>query len=235
MTNFLAILDDDSVAPLEIDVTCSGTECTREAVSSIPAETIRASDLVQVEGGTTTPVLTKHGITLLQYAGANLVSYGAWLDHAGFTVQRETGSVQDVGGYRAWYGVAGGDRTRSAPETGMEARWDGLLVGMIGVRGAGDVVQGDTVLRWHDPGSGQQLDIAFTNIQNLSRSRAHGQDYAFENLALETNGTFSRSTAESYVQGAFYGPDHAEAAGTVELGNPRRAGIVGAFGAKKAQ
>lgn len=226
---------DTDLSPLEVGITCSGLVCVTQRVGSIPPQTIRVEDLTGAEGGTSKSVLTKHEITLLQYAGANLVSYGAWLDHSGFAVQQlGTLEVEDAGEWSVYYGVAGGERTRDLPETGIEARWDGLLVGAIGHRDGGDAVQGDTVLRWHDAGSGQQLDIAFSNIQNLTRGRAHGQDYALERLTLDTNGSFAKQSDGNHVQGAFYGPNHAEAAGTVELGNPTTAGIVGAFGAKRA-
>ncbi len=50
----------------------------------------------------------------------------------------------------------------------------------------------------------------------------------FENVAVGTNGTFARGQSGGRIQGGFYGPDHAEAAGVFE-----QSGIVGAFGAPR--
>ena len=45
---------------------------------------------------------------------------------------------------------------------------------------------------------------------------------------LSQDGTFERRRSGWMINGAFFGPDHVEAAGTF-----RRSGIIGAFGAKK--
>ena len=50
----------------------------------------------------------------------------------------------------------------------------------------------------------------------------------FSDLEVGPDGTFSRGQSGARIQGGFYGPDHAEAAGVFEQSD-----IVGAFGAKR--
>ena len=47
-------------------------------------------------------------------------------------------------------------------------------------------------------------------------------------LSLAADGTYRAGLTGNRIQGGFYGPNHAEAAGIVEQN-----GIVGAFGAKR--
>lgn len=51
---------------------------------------------------------------------------------------------------------------------------------------------------------------------------------AFSDLTVEADGIFARSQSGSCIEGRFYGPCHAEAAGIFEQSD-----IVGAFGAKR--
>ena len=51
---------------------------------------------------------------------------------------------------------------------------------------------------------------------------------AFSDLTVEADGIFARSQSGSCIEGGFYGPGHAEAAGIFEQSD-----IVGAFGAKR--
>ena len=50
----------------------------------------------------------------------------------------------------------------------------------------------------------------------------------FENVAVGADGTFARGQSGGRIQGGFYGPGHAEAAGVFE-----QSGIAGTFGAKR--
>ena len=90
---------------------------------------------------------------------------------------------------------------------------------------------GDAVLTYEFPalGSGHTLDAAFGGIKNIDRGTAHGVEMVlFENVAVGRAGTFARGQAGARIQGGFYGPGHAEAAGIFEQSD-----IVGAFGAKR--
>ena len=73
------------------------------------------------------------------------------------------------------------------------------------------------------------LDVAFGGIKNIDRRTAHAvETVLFENVAVGTDGTFARGQSGGRIQGGFYGPAHAEAAGVFE-----QSGIVGAFGATR--
>ena len=73
------------------------------------------------------------------------------------------------------------------------------------------------------------LDAAFSGIRNIDRGMAHGvETVTFSDLAVQPDGTFARGGSGTRIQGGFYGPGHAEAAGIFEQSD-----IVGAFGAKR--
>ena len=97
----------------------------------------------------------------------------------------------------------------------------------------GERLVGDAALTWDfasaGGGSGPSLDVAFGGIRNIDRGTAHTVGTVlFENVAAGANGTFGAGFVDSRVHGAFYGPGHAEAAGTFEQQD-----IVGAFGATR--
>ena len=205
---------------------CSGTSCRlRWAGESLPMST---AELVEISDSAL-PVLTKHGITLFGVfgevaSGEEARNYGGWLDHSGFHVGELPITVGEAPPVRVWYGAAGGDLTRS-PLPEVNATWKGLMVGTP-ENALGEGLQGDADLTW----TGEQtLDAAFTNIVNVHRLRAHSTtEVRFADVPLSQEGTFERRDSGGMINGAFFGPDHTDAAGTF-----RRSGIIGAFGAKK--
>ncbi len=124
-------------------------------------------------------------------------------------------------------GMAGGDLTGSRP-TGS-ATWQGLMVGTTATgEGAGDRLQGTAALNW-DMEAGNGIDIAFSGIVNVDRGAAHlTPAVLFFDVPVDAGGTFRSGVSGDQVQGSFYGPAHAEAAGVFEQPN-----IVGAFGATR--
>ena len=73
------------------------------------------------------------------------------------------------------------------------------------------------------------LDAVFSSIQNVDRLQPHSVSAVrFDNVNVSSRGTFQAGSLNNQIQGGFYGPDHAEAAGVFEKSN-----IIGAFGAKK--
>ena len=102
------------------------------------------------------------------------------------------------------------------------------MVGMPATgAGRGDRLQGDATLTYSL--GNQSLDAAFTNIQNIDRLAAHSvTSVSFTGVPVDRRGEFQGGITGNQIQGGFYGPDHAEAAGVFEQSN-----IVGAFGAKK--
>lgn len=104
---------------------------------------------------------------------------------------------------------------------------------MVGIEGGDSLpLVGDAVLTYN---GGATIDAAFTDIQYLEGDiefRA-GAPYStpnvrFENVPVSADGTYGSGTAGNRIQGGFYGPGHAEAAGIFE-----RERIVGSFGAKR--
>ena len=208
---------------------CSGTQCTISEPRTGYSETIRLSDL-EVSTGSANAVGTKHGVTLMSWTeqdmGTNYTAFGAWMAHSGFAVEYAQATEQGIRiGLRS--GIAGGDLTGTRV-TGS-ATWLGVMVGTPATgSGRGDRLQGDAALNY-DLSSGGGLDVAFSSIKNIDRGVAHSTaTVLFANVPITSRGTFEAGLAGNRIQGGFYGPGHAEAAGVFEQSN-----IVGAFGAKK--
>ena len=217
LTDVHVVTSSSAVPSLTIRSDCTGGACV------LLEQTIRSTDLAVA--GVSSPVLTKNGVTLVQYSDPDLRSYGAWMDHAGFAIQSEP-YVQSGITHVPGYGIAGGDRTGTAPGA-TSLSWSGLMVG--GTRassGEAHVLQGDAVLSW----DGSDLDATFSSIRNLDLLRVHTTpSVTFTGVAVNAQGTFSDgSRGGDRIQGSFYGPSHAEVAGIVET-----ADLFGAFGAKK--
>ena len=216
----------------ELRASCYGTRCTWREPTTGASFSRSLDDLGgsgsggQSRGRT---VLTKNGITMRESRNAESESYGAWMQHAFFAVA--SGQTTIEGGYRlaGWFGGAVGDLTGVQPA--MTATWRGLMVGTPS-RGAlrGNTLQGDASLIYTLSGTGGgALDAAFTDIKDLDRNAAHSTStLRFDDVPVAGDGTYEAGLTGNRIQGGFYGPDHAEAAGIFEQG-----GIVGAFGAKR--
>ena len=205
---------------------CTGTRCSwRESTTGVSGS-VALSDL-EFTSGSSQAVLTRNGITLVEGQAESVESYGAWMDHAGFAVQSERLTIEGVS-VTGRYGVAGGDLTGVRPD--IMATWRGLMVGTPR-DGAlrGNVLQGDAALIYTLNGIDGSLDAAFTDLRNLDSGAPHSTlALRFDNVPVATDGTYESGLTGNRIQGGFYGPDHAEAAGIVE-----QSGIVGAFGAKR--
>ena len=215
LTDVHVVTSSSAVPPRTVRSDCTGGSCV------LLGQTIRSTDLALA--GAPSPVLTKNGVTLVQYSDPDLRSYGAWMDHAGFAIQSET-YVQSGITHVPGYGIAGGDRTGAAPGA-TSLSWSGLMVGATRTS-SGHVLQGDAALSW----DGSALDATFSSIRNLDLRRAHTTpSVTFTGMTVDAQGTFSDgSRGGDRIQGSFYGPSHAEVAGIVET-----ADLVGAFGARK--
>ena len=215
---------------IELRASCYGTRCTWREPTTGASLSGSLHDLGgsggQSRGRT---VLTKNGITMWEGRNAESESYGALMQHASFGVA--SGQATIKGGYRfaGWFGGALGDLTGVQPA--MTATWRDLMVGTP--RGGalrGNTLQGDASLIYTLSGTGSgALDAAFTDIKDLDRNAAYSRESVrFEGVPVAANGTYNAGLTGNRIQGGFYGPDHAEAAGIFEQG-----GIVGAFGAKR--
>ena len=207
---------------------CSGTQCTVTEPLSGAVDTIELVN-TPLRHGAATAIGSKHGITLMSesstHTGADLASLGAWMEHSSFAIlnERQTG---EEGTVDVWYGIGVGDLT-DRPLTGS-ATWLGIMVGTpIAGDDRGDRLVGTAALNYDMAAGG--LDAGFSGIKNIDRRMAHSvETVIFSDLAVGPDGTFSSGQSGTRIQGGFYGPGHAEAAGIFEQSN-----IVGAFGAKR--
>ncbi len=215
------------VPTFRLESRCSGTRCAISESSIGLSDTIELSDLEPVEGAADA-IGTRYGITLMSQTAelmdARFVSFGAWMEHGAFAVQTEDGTLEGTR-ISARYAAAGGDLTGAAPAG--SATWLGLMVGTPATGSSrGERLQGVAALNY-DMNAGGGLDVAFSSITNIERGTAHSTaTVIFADVPIGPGGTFETGVAGNRIQGGFYGPGHAEAAGIFEQSN-----IVGAFGA----
>ena len=179
-------------------------------------------------------LVTKDGVTLFRQTRPDTV-LGSVLDHSAFASFAKTGKVGyhtpgNEGGfveYTARYGVAGGDLTDSRP---VRATWTGVMVGHAPTKDGFDELLGTSTITY-DVGA-RTVDVGFAGIKNLTKERAHAiESINAPGLAVSKTGTFAGGNSITLINGAFYGPDHAESAGTIyHRGN---GAFTGAFGAKR--
>ena len=209
---------------IQLRTNCAGTRCTwRESTTGVSGS-LSLNDL-EFSSGSSRAILTKNGITVLEGQAEDIEAYGAWMNHAAFAVQSERTTSQGIA-VTGRYGIAGGDLTGIQPD--MAATWRGLMVGTPrdGTL-RGNVLQGDAALTYTL--TDNSLDAAFTDIRNLDTGAAHSTStLRFDDIPVAHDGTYEAGLTGNRIQGGFYGPGHAEAAGIVE-----QSGIVGAFGAKR--
>ena len=209
----------------QVETDCEGTRCSWSEPTAGFSGSFGLRDF-RVSSGVSRALLTRNGITLLEGRGATVESYGAWMDHAVFALQNERTMVGGIA-VSAHYGVAGGDLTGVAPD--IAATWRGVMVGTTGGALGGRPLQGDAALHYTLGGAGGSLDAAFTDIRDLYSGAAHATpSLNFNGVPVAADGSYRFGEAGDRIQGGFYGPGHAEAAGIIE-----RSGVVGAFGAKR--
>jgi len=164
---------------------------------------------------------------------ASHLSFGAWMDNAGFFVA--TGGTFRIGknDRAARMVVAVGEPTGSRPAA--TAVWQGSMVGTP-KQGEykNNLLRGEAYLRFDVNRS--LLDARFFNIKDFTR---FGVPYRteelpksrlrFSKIPVGENGSYARTYDDGVnIRGNFYGDSHAETAGTFD-----RAGIIAAFGAKE--
>ena len=207
---------------------CAGAECV--LLDPATGETHTSSiDQVEMVPGDAETIGTAHGITLMSKGGHHMdvdfTSLGAWMEHSAFGVHSLQG-VGEEGACDTLYASALGDLT-GRPLTGS-ATWLGTMVGTpIAGDDRGDRLVGTAALNYDMEAGG--LDAGFSGITNIDRGTPHSvETVIFSDLEVGSDGTFARGQSGARIQGGFYGPDHAEAAGIFEQSD-----IVGAFGAKR--
>jgi len=207
---------------------CSGAVCTLvEPVTGV-TDTTSLGD-VEVVLGEAEAIGSAHGITLMSETvngtDKDITDFGAWMQHSAFLLDTESGLVEGIDA-TAVNAAALGELTGRPPAG--SATWLGIMVGTpVAGDHEGDRLVGTAALNYDLDAGG--LDAAFSGITNVDRGVAHDVETVFfVNLAVAPDGTFARGQSGTRIQGGFYGPDHAEAAGIFEQSD-----IVGAFGAKR--
>ena len=207
---------------------CSGAVCT--LVEPMTGVTDTSSlGKVEVVLGEAEAFGSAHGITLMSEAvngtDEDITEFGAWMRHSTFALETERALLEEIDA-TAVYAVALGELTGRPPAG--SATWLGLMVGTpVAGDHEGDRLVGSAALNYDLDAGG--LDAVFRGITNVDRGVAHDVETVFfVNLAVAPDGTFAEGQSGTRIQGGFYGPDHAEAAGIFEQSD-----IVGAFGAKR--
>ena len=223
--------------PLCKNVECTITETTVPTLNGDGiSETVALGDIANPNSlGNRSAFVTKHGITLFRQTGSQTI-LGSVMDHSAFASFVETGKVGSFApggeggfvGYTVRYGAAGGDLTGSRP---VKATWQGLMVGHTP---AGDdepvnELLGGSTLAYD--AAANTVDVSLTGIKNLTKNRTHAiESITVPGLAVNATGEFAGGTVTE-IDGAFYGPAHAEAAGTIY--HSGTGAFSGAFGAKR--
>ena len=218
--------DHAELPTFRIDAQCAGTRCVLRESRTGYSELTRLSDF-QFISGEPRALGTKRGITIVsetaRYDGADYENLGAWLHHSAFAVQTFAGQFPEDLTVEVRHGLAGGDLTGSRP-TGA-ASWVGVMVGHPAT-GHPDRLVGTAALNIALDAA-ETIDVAFSGIKNIDRGMAHTTEtLLFEDVPIDSRGTFAAGLSGNRIQGGFYGPEHREAAGVFEQAN-----IVGAFGA----
>ena len=222
-----AVLPDETRAFRQLSE-CSGAECELLDPASGETDTVSVDDS-EIVLGDAEAIGSAHGITLMSesshHKGWDMTSLGAWMQHGSFALN-SLRRVREEAEIDALDAMVLGDLT-ARPLTG-DATWLGVMVGTpVAGDDRGDRLVGTAALNY-DMSAGA-LDAAFSGIRNIDRGTAHGVEAAiFSDLKVGADGTFARGQSGARIQGGFYGPGHAEAAGIFE-----QSGIVGAFGAKR--
>lgn len=212
------------VPTFEFRASCSGISCTFREPRSGYTDNLTVRDL-SFRTVTEKIALSKHGITLHGGSENGFKVYGSWMRHSGFQVTSHQLTAEGID-FQVRNGLAGGDLTGYAPNS--SASWRGVMVGTPATgANRGDFLQGDALLVYDFLDA--TLDADFANIKNIDKNRAHTVTrIGFDEVPMYTDGTFMAGLSGNRIQGGFYGPNHAEAAGVFEQQN-----VVGSFGAKK--
>ena len=227
---------------------CKGMRCrARIGGTGRAAEILDAGDYVPAadSGDDVRVLMTHRDISLVVdntqgNAIDSPVSFGAWMDDAGFFVA--TGGTVGSGANEraARMVVVAGERTGNRPAA--DASWYGSMVGTVRQGKAKDhILRGEAQLTFNMERS--RLDAYFFNIRNFhkhgARHTALGKRnvIGFTAIPVAADGSYEKTIKDAgrgyepgNIRGAFYGKGHAETAGTFERFN-----VIAAFGAKKVR
>ena len=235
--------NDPDIRNYYTSVSCSRLVCTETFPDGDTLTEDLGSSAVTFEIGTT--ILTRNGITIEVFLEEESLGYeklGAALDDSFFQSGYESRDnyplLGNLGG-RAKAVITSshvyGERTSIGGEyvaPSVSGTWRGMMTAVTTQNH--DLLLGDAVLQYSVSATGGSLSAEFSNIVNYSRNRAYAErsNVVFVNVPVRSDGTFNRIGSDySKIHGAFYGDDHAEATGIIELRNE----FLGAFGTKRAR
>ena len=227
-TMHVEVAHPDETSAFRQVAACSGPRCVMLEPMTGATDTVSLDSLDHAPGDAET-IGSAYGVTLMSEdrhdADGDVFSLGAWMEHSAFALNTQR-AIREDSESELVYAIALGDLTGRPPAG--SATWLGIMVGTpIAGDDEGDRLVGTATLNYDLAGGG--LDAAFGGIRNIDRGTAHGVEAVFfADLALAADGTFGRGQSGARIQGAFYGPGHAEAAGVFEISD-----IAGAFGVKR--
>ena len=213
------------------DVDCNGLVCRWGGYGG-------NEDRLALEvGGEWRPVMRHRGVDLAQgrgrVTGENAHAWGEYLgimEHGGFglvRLDRDTPS----GSWSAFpYAFGNAPGTNPGADLGTAA-WNGVMMGFDTSGAAPGTIQGDAAITV-DLGeysfSSATVDVAFTNVRNLGTGAA-ARDMRWNDMRLRDGGfEDGYILGDSYIKGAFFGPQHQEVGGVFKQDL-----YTGAFGAKR--
>lgn len=153
------------------------------------------------------------------------LAYGAF--GAGFEQYTDqwTGLDGTPGSGHNWAGFQG---TLSGSRPGGLARWSGPMLGFQSgqAAGANPFVEGRATIKLSL--SNSLVDVLFTDVVSRDHQRTVA-DFGYENMDVESDGTFGDFQA-GFIEGAFLGSAHEEAAGWFQHNSTQ---VMGSFGARR--
>ena len=127
---------------------------------------------------------------------------------------------------RHWFGWALGSRAGSRPET--SGTYSGKMTGVTVSEGVS--LRGNAELTYRFTNSGGELSAIFSDIERSSDGTAYSSPrIQFPDVEVSETGTFQKGNLGNRIQGAFYGSNRGEIAGTFEKPN-----IRGAYGVRSS-
>ena len=146
--------------------------------------------------------------------------------HTNLVVALEEGVAETDSSFNKWAGVQG---TASGARPDEAARWSGVMLGYQGGHPATQTpfVEGLASVRFSL--FDHSLDVAFSKVASRD-GRRRLRNFAFRDLQLGQDGTFSRGDAEGAMDGALFGPSQEEAAGAF---HHNATDVTGSFGARR--
>ncbi len=206
---------------------CTGVRCTWPDLDGHPGRTF--TQMIAPDGRRkfgTAPL--KNSPTSFTYGPEfNRRTSGNWTRYSMAGIAEEDNWVEGPGS--ALFAFAGGVRTGSRPTA--TATWTGPARAVATAHAVGGPVArtrlfGDAALKW-TTSAPSTVDLEIRNLRNGPEAWPDPGP-TFEDVPLDTAGSFVRDVGDRRVRGAFQGPKHAEAAGVFET-----PALVGSFIGKR--